>query len=224
MLVNGLHNERPPSLQHHRPARLERCNLRPDSRMQEHGLPDLPVLPLGVDAIRVAHLSPSEVLQPLVTVESSPILPDLSKPLPRLLPRSVDGEGPRGLNARIGHQLVARQRLLYFLLGRAPPQVPGPDSERVRPGERRPQDSERSQQTSWPLAVPEHPTSHHGPGAEHYQEAEQPRGAKQHAHPTHDLCHRGSLPHSACLLSLRVLFCWPTGHGAISSPSYSGEQ
>src|SRR5918994_5727807 len=142
--------------------------------MEKDTLSYLPLLPLRVDAIGVTHPAARQVLEPLVGVESSPVLTYLGEPRPHLFYGRVHGDRPRGLDRRIWHQLVARQRILYFLLCGAPPQVPGADKEGIHPGERRTQDSKRSEQAgNRPLPVSEHPTAHYGPGAEHRAKAQE---------------------------------------------------
>src|SRR5215207_257511 len=148
------------------------------------------VLPLGVDPVCAAYVSTREVLQPLVGVKPSPTLPYLSEPRPHLLYRSIDGDRPCGLAARLTYKLVTRQRLLYFLIGCTPPQVPGSNQEHIRPGECGPEDSKCLQQSSEPFPTPEHPAAHHGQGAHRSEDVKHQGGAEHDSHAPHVRHHR----------------------------------
>jgi hypothetical protein len=58
--VQGLDDERAPSLQDERAALIEARDPQPESWMQQHRLADLAALPLGVDARSVAHPATGE--------------------------------------------------------------------------------------------------------------------------------------------------------------------
>ena len=83
-----LDDERPAALEHERAARLEAQDLQARRGVQQHGVAGLALLPLGVDAIGVAHAAAGEVLEPRVAVEAAAVLADLRDPRPHGLVRA----------------------------------------------------------------------------------------------------------------------------------------
>ncbi|MBV9454747.1 MAG: hypothetical protein JOZ19_11615, partial [Rubrobacter sp.] len=127
--------------------------------MQKHPLPYLPVLPLGVDALGVVHPTVGQVLKPFVAVEASAVLPYLRQLRPYLVYEGMHGYSPRGLDRKVGYQLVAWQRFAYLLNRGALFEVPSADGDGVHPGEYCPEDRQWAKQVHRSLPWP-----HDSPG------------------------------------------------------------
>ena len=133
-------------------ARARRSHSR--LRMQQQRVTANALLPLGVDAVGVAHPAAHEVLEPRVAVEAGAVLADLREPRPHLVGRRGDRDGARVLHGGVGHDLVARHRPVALRLARAPSPDPrdrrdvcagGPQHQRVgRARGRRPAPSARA--------------------------------------------------------------------------------
>src|SRR5205814_2179686 len=131
LVVQRLDYEGTPALQHHRPIRFEVGNLVAQCPVELDDLADRPLLPLGMDDVLVVHLAASEVLQPVVAVEASAVLPDLRQPGPYHLDRRVHRDGSRRCGERVVDEFIAGQWLAPLLVGRSPAYHPRSDHDRV---------------------------------------------------------------------------------------------
>ncbi len=104
------------------------------------GIPILEVVERGDGDPGALILSPTrelsiqnaeEPIQPIIAVQATALIADLGQPGPDLVGRRVNRDRPGVLIARVGHQLVTRQRHLNLFLGGAPAPVPRSDDAGV---------------------------------------------------------------------------------------------
>lgn len=89
---------------------------------------------LRQDPVGAADLETQEVLEGVVAVEATAALTQLRQPRPHRVRGRVYGDGARGLQPRVGNELVAGQGRPALGLRRAPPVVPGAQQRRADDG------------------------------------------------------------------------------------------
>jgi nucleotide-binding universal stress UspA family protein len=105
---------------------------RPD---QAHAVTEPQPLPLGADLVSAVDTQPDCILQPVVAVQTTTVLPDLYEPAPDFLGRRIHRHGPGHHVGRAGHQLVAGQHSVALALGGAPvPEASSEHEQQADPG------------------------------------------------------------------------------------------
>src|SRR5215207_9023419 len=95
-----LDRERSPALEGDLATGLKSLHREPVQWMEHHLLAHLPVLPLRMDPVGVAHPAAGEVFEPLIAVEATAVLAELGEPGPDLLGRGVDLDRMDGRHGR----------------------------------------------------------------------------------------------------------------------------
>jgi len=94
--------------------------------MELDAISSLQVLELGQDAIGVVNVTANQVFEPFVAVESAAPLTDLRQPRPDLIGWRADRDGLSIRPFGSGYQVIAGQRPVNLVVGRAPLGAPGP--------------------------------------------------------------------------------------------------
>jgi hypothetical protein len=85
-------------------------------------VPDPGALPVRHDSIRAVDVAAHEVLKKIVAVETATALPQLGNPRPDLLGRGANSDRAGCDEIRAWDEVISREGLVRFLVGRAPPQ------------------------------------------------------------------------------------------------------
>jgi hypothetical protein len=99
--------------------------------MELHLVPHADVLPVGDDAIRAVDVAAHQVLEEVVAVEPTPPLPQLGDPRPDLIGGGANGDGASRGEVGVRDEVIAGEALVELLLGRSPPEIPGPGQKDV---------------------------------------------------------------------------------------------
>jgi len=115
-----------PYVEDERPARLDGSDREGDFGMEPYAVPNLKVLKLRDDSIRVVDVTANQVLEPFVAVHPALALPHLHEPRPGLGGRSSNGDGMGVSTLRVWYQVITRQGPVNLGIGRSPLGVPEP--------------------------------------------------------------------------------------------------